>query len=351
MATMKAVRFHSHGGPDKLVYEDAPAPQAGPGEALIQVQACGLNRLDLWVRQGIPAYPVALPHILGSDICGTVLAGDGLPADIAVGDEVVVYPGLYDPNGQAASLGKENLDPDFKVIGGHVNGGYAEQVVVPSRNLLKKPPNLSSIEAAAYPLTFITAWHMLATRAQVKEGENVLILGAGSGVGVAGVQIARYLGAHVMAATTHAHKADKLKALGADVVIVGHPQDLAPKVLEATHDLGVEVVFEHVGPATWEQSIKVVAKGGRIVTCGATTGPEVPLILRQLFGREITLLGSMLGTFSELQRVSKLIQSGKLKPVVDRSFPLEQARAAQETLLTKEHTGKLVLDIAGKAAA
>jgi NADPH:quinone reductase-like Zn-dependent oxidoreductase len=139
--------------------------------------------------------------------------------------------------------------------------------------------------------------------------------------------------------------------LGADDVIIGHPQDLAPKVLEATHDLGVEVVFEHVGPATWEQSIKVVAKGGRIVTCGATTGPEVPLILRQLFGREITLLGSMLGTFGELQRVTKLIQSGKLKPVVDRSFPLEQARAAQETLLTKEHTGKLVLDVAGKAPA
>jgi NADPH:quinone reductase-like Zn-dependent oxidoreductase len=348
---MKAVRFHAHGGADKLVYEDAPAPSAGPGEALIQVQACGLNRLDLWVRQGIPAYPVQLPHILGSDICGTVLSGDGLPADIAVGDEVVVYPGLFDPNGQAASRGKENLDPDFKIIGGHVNGGYAEQVVVPSRNLLKKPSNLSAIEAAAFPLTFITAWHMLATRAQVKEGENVLILGAGSGVGVAGVQIARYLGAHVMAATTHAHKAEKLKALGADDVIIGHPQDLAPKVLEATHDLGVEVVFEHVGPATWEQSIKVVAKGGRIVTCGATTGPEVPLILRQLFGREITLLGSMLGTFGELQRVTKLIQSGKLKPVVDRSFPLEQARAAQETLLTKEHTGKLVLDVAGKAPA
>lgn len=348
---MKAVRFHSHGGPDKLVYEDAPVPVAGPGEALIQVQACGLNRLDLWVRQGIPAYPVKLPHILGSDICGTVISGDGLPAGVAVGDEVVVYPGLFNPGSQAASRGKENLDPDFKIIGGHSNGGYAEQVAVPSRNLLKKPSNLSAVEAASYPLTFVTAWHMLATRAQVKEGDNVLILGAGSGVGTAGVQIARYLGAHVMAATTHAHKADKLKALGADEVIVGHPQDLAPKILDATHGLGVEVVFEHVGPATWEQSIKVVAKGGRIVTCGATTGPEVPLILRQIFGREISILGSMLGTFGELQRVSKLLQAGTLKPVVDRVFPLDQARAAQETLLTKEHTGKLVLDITGKAQA
>lgn len=348
---MKAVRFHSHGGPDKLVHEDCEAPVPGPGEALLQVRACALNRLDLWVRQGIPAYPVQPPHILGSDICGVVLAGDALPSGVAVGDEVVVYPGLYDPNGRAAGLGRENLDPGFRIIGGHVNGGYAEQVVVPSRNLLKKPANLTAVEAAAYPLTFLTAWHMLATRAQLKEGEDVLILGAGSGVGTAGVQIARYLGARVIAATTHAHKAAKLKALGADEVIVGHPQDLAPKVLQATKGLGAEVVFEHVGPATWEQSMQAVAKGGRIVTCGATSGPEVPLVLRQLYGREISVLGSILGTFAELQRLTKLVAAGSLKPVVDRVFPLAQARQAQEALLTKEHTGKLVLEVTPGDAA
>lgn len=351
MATMKAVRFHQHGGPEKLIYEECAAPTPGPGEALLRVKACALNRLDLWVRQGIPAYPVTLPHILGSDICGVVLEGDDLPAGIAVGDEVVVYPGIFNPGSQAASLGRENLDPDFKIIGGHTPGGYAEQVVVPSRNLVKKPPKLTAVEAAAYPLTFLTAWHMLATKAQVKESENVLILGAGSGVGTAGVQIARYLGAHVIAATTHEHKVEKLKALGADEVLVGHPQDLAPKVLAATRNLGVEVVFEHVGPATWEQSLKVVARGGRIVTCGATTGPEVPLVLRQLFGREITLMGVTLGTLSELQRLTKLVAAGSLKPVVDRVFPLAEARAAQEALLSKEHTGKIVLDVAAGATA
>jgi NADPH:quinone reductase-like Zn-dependent oxidoreductase len=345
MATMKAVRFHSHGGPDKLVYEDAPVPTAGKGEALIKVGACALNRLDLWVRQGIPAYPVQLPHTGGCDIAGTIVSGDALPHGLAAGDEVVVYPGLFNPESKAANVGKENLDPDFKIIGGHVPGGYAQFAVVPSRNLLKKPDKLSMVEAASYPLTFITAWHMLSTRAQLKERETVLILGAGSGIGVAGVQIARYLGAHVIAATTHEHKAAKLKALGADEVIVGPPLDLGTRVLDTTRGQGVEVVFEHVGPATWEQSLRVVSKGGRIVTCGATTGPEVPLVLRQLFGREITLLGSMLGTLHELERVSKLLAAGSLKPVVDRVFPLAEAKAAQEALLSKEQTGKIVLEI------
>ncbi len=344
MSTMKAVRFHAHGGPDKLVFEDVPMPVMAAGDTLIKVQACALNRLDLWVRQGVPAYPVKLPHILGSDICGTIVDGD-LPIGLAKGDEVLVYPGLFNPGSRAATLGRENLDPDFKLVGAHSNGGYAQYVAVPSRNVFRKPGNLSNIEAASFPLTFVSAWHMLATRAQLKESENVLILGAGSGLGTAAIQIARYLGAHVIASTTAAHKVEKLKALGADEVIVGHPQDLAPKVLDATKGMGVEVVFEHVGPATWEQSMKVVAKGGRIVTCGATTGPEVPLILRQLFGREITLLGSMLGTLSEMQRISKLMANGTFKPVVDRSFPLEKAKEAQEALLANDHTGKLVLEI------
>ena len=344
MSSMKAVRFHSHGGPDKLVFEDAPLPVLAPGETLVKVQACALNRLDLWVRQGVPAYPVKLPHISGSDICGTIVDGE-LPQGLGKGDEVVAYPGLYDPHGRAANAGRENLDPDFRLLGAHTNGGYAQYVAVPSRNLLRKPANLTHVEAASYGLTFLSAWHMLATRAQLKESENVLILGAGSGLGTAAIQIARYQGAHVIASTTAAHKADKLKALGADEVIVGHPQDLAPKVLDRTKGLGVDVVFEHVGPATWEQSMKVVCKGGRIVTCGATTGPEVPLILRQLYSREITLLGSMLGNLSELVRINKLMANGTFKPVVDRTFPLEKAREAQEALMAKEHVGKLVLEI------
>jgi NADPH:quinone reductase-like Zn-dependent oxidoreductase len=342
---MKAVRFHAHGGPDKLVYEDCEAPVPGAGESLIKVGACALNRLDLWVRQGIPAYKVALPHISGSDICGVVQSGDSLPAGIAVGDEVVVYPSIFDPNTRAALSGHEDLDPSRKTIGGHVNGGYAQYVVVPSRNLVKKPANLSVVQAAAYPLTFLTAWHMLATRAQIKEGESVLIMGASSGVATAGIQVARYLKAHVIAATTSPEKAERLKALGADHVVVGHPQDISKKVLELTHGIGVDVVFEHVGPATWEQSMLSVTQGGRIVTCGSTSGPEVPLVLRTLFGRGITLLGSSLGSVSELQRVTKMMASGTFKPVVDRTFPLEQARQAQEALLAKDQVGKIVLEV------
>lgn len=345
MPTMKAVRFHSHGGPDKLVYEDCEMPVAKAGEALVKVQACALNRLDLWVRQGIPAYKVILPHISGADIAGTVVSGDALPAGIQAGDEVVVYPAIFDPNSRAAMSGREDLDPDRKTIGGHVNGGYAQFVVVPSRNLIKKPANLSMVEAAAYPLAFLTAWHMLATRAQIKEGESVLVTGASSGVATAGIQIARYLKAHVIAATTSPAKADRLKALGADHVVVGHPHEMSKKVLELTHGVGVDVVFEHVGPATWEQSMLSACQGGRIVTCGTTSGPEVPLVLRTLFGRGLTLLGSSLGSVAELQRVTKMMASGTFKPVVDRTFPLDQARQAQEALLAKEQVGKIVLEV------
>lgn len=342
---MKAIRFHQHGGPENLVYEDCPDPVAGPGEAIISVKAAALNRLDLWVRQGIPAYPVSLPHILGSDIAGVVESGDQLPAGISVGDAVIAYPGLSCGQCRACTTGLENRCASFKLIGGHVNGGYAEKVAVPSRNLIKKPANLDFYQAASYPLTFLTAMHMLAARAQLKESETVLVLGAGSGLGTAAVQVARYLGGHVIAVTTSADKVERIKALGADQVIVSHPQDLAPKVLDLTNKNGVEVVFEHVGPATWEQSLKSAARGGRIVTCGATTGPEVPLILRQIFSREITLLGSMAGTFAELQRVTKLVSNGTLKPVVDTVFPLMDAAAAHEALLDKKHVGKLVLGV------
>ncbi len=190
---------------------------------------------------------------------------------------------------------------------------------------------------------------MLNARAQLREGETVLVLGASSGVGTAAIQIAHNLGAHVIAETTHADKASRIKALGADEVIVCHPQEIAARVMEITHNQGVEVVFEHVGPATWEQSLKAVIKGGRIVTCGATTGPEVPLILRQLFGREITLMGSMLGTLAEMQRVVKLVVNSTLAPVVDKVYPLKDAAIAHQQLLEKRHVGKLVLTLGGEA--
>ena len=342
---MKAVRFHEHGGPEKLIYEDAEDPVPGPGEALLAVKACAVNRLDLWVRQGIPAYPVELPHTLGSDIAGTILEGDGLEGGLKPGDGVVVYPGWFNPDSPAATKGRENNDDDFKVIGGHLPGGYAEKVVVPSRNLVARPENLSWVESAAFPLTFLTAWHMLATRAHLTKGDEVLIQGASSGIGVAAIQIAGYLGARVIAATTSPEKTDKLLAMGAHEVIAGHPQELAAKVLDLTKGLGVDIVFEHVGPATWDQSLRSVRKGGCIVTCGATTGPQVDLVLRQLFSREISLHGSMLGTLDEMKKVTKMMANGKFKPVVDRVFELKDAAAAHKAMQSKKRTGKLVLNI------
>ena len=342
---MKAVRFHEHGGPDKLVFEEVDDPRPGPDEALLAVKACAVNRLDLWVRQGIPAYPVVMPHILGSDIAGVVLEGSGLPSGMNLGDSVIVYPGKFNPHSPAATKGLENHDDDFKIIGGHIPGGYAEKVIVPSRNLIPKPENLNWTEAAAYPLTFLTAWHMLATRAHLTKGDEVLIQGASAGIGVAAIQIASYLGARVIAATTHPEKAERLKALGADEVLSGHPTELGSKVHELTKGLGVDVVFEHVGPATWESSLKSARKGGRIVTCGATTGPEVNLILRQLFSREISVLGSTLGTVDELVKITKLIANGKFKPVVDTVYKLQDAAEAHRAMLRQERVGKLVLEV------
>jgi NADPH:quinone reductase-like Zn-dependent oxidoreductase len=341
---LKAVRFHEHGGTDKLRYEDAPAPKPGKNEALLQVKAVALNRLDLLVRQGVPAYPVQLPHILGSDIAGVVLQGDNLGA-LKAGDEVMVSPVKSCGQCQPCTTGRENQCLELKVIGGHIPGGYAEQVVVPSRCLVKKPAGLDWSEAAAFPLTYLTAFHMLATRAKLKAGETVLVVGASAGVSTAAIQLAKTLGARVLAHTSTPNKADRIKAIGADEVVTGHASELSSKVLALTDQHGVDVVFEHVGPATFQQSFLSTARGGRIVTCGATTGPEISIILRQLYMKEITLLGSYLGTVVELNQLLRLVEQGKIRPVVDKVFPLQEAAKAHELLNSKEHVGKIVLKV------
>jgi len=341
---MKAVRFHEHGGTEKLVYEECADPKAGAGEALIQVKAAALNRLDLWVRQGSPAYPVALPHISGADVAGVVLEGDEL-GKFKAGDEVMVYPILSCGKCKACTDGFENHCATIKTLGGHVPGGYAEKVVVPSRNLVKKPAEISWAQAAAFPVTYLTAWNMLAERAKLKKGETVLILGASAGVSVAGIQIAHNLGARVIAHTSTPEKAEAIKAMGVEVALACHPSELSMKVLAATGGEGVDVVFEHVGPATWQQSFLSVARNGRIVTCGATTGAEVSVILRHLFMRELTLLGAYLGNLNEFHRVHQLLCQGKLSPLVHRAYPLQDAARAQEALLMREHVGKLVLEV------
>lgn len=340
---MKAVIFRRHGGPDVLEYADVPDPSAGPGQILVRVKACALNHLDLWIRQWIPAYRIDLPHISGCDVAGVVeRVGQGV-THVAVGDPVVLAPGLSCGECEWCRAGEDTLCASSGIRGAKTDGGYAELIAASASDALLLPPGLSFEEAAAFPLVFLAAWHMLVTRAKLQMGETVLVHAAGSGVGHAAVQIAKYLGARVYTTVGSDAKIPKAKALGADEVINYQREDFEERVKTLTQNRGVAVVFEHIGPQTWEKSLRVLAKGGRLVTCGATSGPSVPLDLRYVFSRQLAILGSMMGTRAELKAVTELIGQRKLKPVVDTVFPLREARAAQERMLSRDVFGKLVL--------
>jgi 2-desacetyl-2-hydroxyethyl bacteriochlorophyllide A dehydrogenase len=341
--TMKAVAIVEHGGIDGLRYMELPDPQPGVGEVVIKVRACALNHLDIWLRLGIPAYRLSLPHVPGSDVAGEVVAvGDGV-TNVQVGDKVIVNPNLTCGECEWCRMGEDSMCQSFGIFGAKCWGGYAEYAKVPARNLLPMPSNLTFEEAAAFPLTFLTAWHMLVTRAGLKAGERVLVIGAGSGVGVAAVQIAKLAGAFVIATAGTDEKCERAKALGADATINHSRENIADKVRELTDGRGVDVVFEHVGPAVFEQCVRALAKGGRLVTCGATSGPTVTVDLRYFYSRQLALIGSMMGRTSELLTIVRLVGEGKLKPVIDRTFPLAEAAKAQEVLESRNFFGKLVL--------
>ncbi|MBI3996807.1 MAG: zinc-binding dehydrogenase [Candidatus Omnitrophica bacterium] len=340
---MKAVIFRRHGGPEVLEYADVPDPTIGPAEILVRVKACSVNHLDIWIRQGIPAYRIVLPHISGCDVAGVV---ERIGADVTrlrPGDRVVLAPGLSCGQCAWCRRGDDNLCATYGIRGAATDGGYAQLAKADARDALLLPPALSFEAAAACPLVFLTAWHMLVTRAQLRAGETVLVHAAGSGIGHAAVQIAKYLKATVYTTVGSEAKAAKAKTLGADEVINYQQEDFEARTKTLTQQRGVDVVFEHIGPQTWERSVRVLAKGGRLVTCGATTGPSVPLDLRYVFSRQLSLLGSIMGTRAELDQVVALIGQGTLKPVVDAVLPLAQARAAQERLLNRKVFGKLVL--------
>ncbi len=342
---MKAVVFREHGGPEKLTYTDVPPPQAGPDEVLIRVKACALNHLDIWIRQGIPAYQIPLPHISGSDVAGIVEAVGERVDGIAVGTRVFVSPGLSCWRCEQCLAGRDNLCPAYSILGAKVDGGYAEFVAVPARNVLPIPGGLTFEQAAAFPLVSVTAWHMLFTLADVKPGETILVMGAGSGVGSMAIQMAKLVGATVITTVGSESKIVKAKELGADEVIQHSKEQVAARVKALTGGRGVDVVFEHIGPEVWEACLHAMAKGGRLVTCGATTGGEVKLDLRYLFSRQLTLKGSYMGTRAELLAAAALIGQGKLRPVIDRVYPLRDARAAQEQLLSRQVFGKIVLKV------
>jgi NADPH:quinone reductase-like Zn-dependent oxidoreductase len=339
---VKAVRFHQHGGADMLRYEDAPDPEPARGRALVRVRACALNHLDLWERQGIERVTLPLPHISGSDVSGEVLDDGG--GTVPAGTRVMLQPGLRCGACPACQAGRDNQCVTFDVLGLQSDGGYAELVSVPLENVIAIPAQVDFVTAAAFPLTFLTAWHMLVTRAGLQKGDAVLVLAAGSGVGQAAIQLARHFGARVFA-TAGPEKIERALALGAEAVFDHYGGDYSREVRQHTGGRGVDIVVEHVGEATWGRSVRCLATGGRLVTCGATTGPRAAIDLRHLFARQLSLLGSYMGAFAELREAAPLLFSGALRPVIDKVFPLERAAEAQRRLEGKGQFGKIVLQV------
>lgn len=338
---MKAIRFHQFGGPEVLKYEDVPEPALREDHVLVWVRACALNHLDLWIRKGLPG--VKLPHINGSDIAGEVAQVGSSINDLAPGTRVLLSPMVFCNHCEFCVAGQQNLCRQFSVLGSYVDGGNAEYIAVPRVNVIPIPDRLSFEEAASVPLVFVTAWHMLVTRAHIRPGQTVLVLGGSSGVGIAAIQLAKFFHATVIATAGDEHKLEKARELGADYTINHYQQKISDEVRRITAKAGVDIVFEHVGQSTWNESIKSLRHAGTLVTCGATTGHEASVDLRVLFAKQISLLGSYMGTMGELYAVLKHVFTGALKPVVDRTFPLKDAAEAHEYLQSSRMFGKVVL--------
>jgi NADPH:quinone reductase-like Zn-dependent oxidoreductase len=325
---VKAIRIHEDGGPDVLRLEDAPDPEPGPGEVLIELRAASLNHLDIWLRRGLPSAPK--PRILGADGAGVVAAlGEGVDR-FAEGDEVVINPGL---------------DEGARIVGEHMDGTHAELIALPADYVYPLPDGLSFEEAASFPLVFETAYRMLVTRAGLREGEWVFVWGIGSGVATASLQVAKALGARVIVTSSSDEKLERARELGADEGVNHATGDVVAAVREATGGHGADVVIEHVGEATWKTSLQVAASGGRIAVCGATSGPNPPANLHRIWWKQLTVVGSTMGTQEDFRAVYELVASGRAKPVVDRVFPLAEAAAAHEHLEAGRQLGKVVLRI------
>ncbi len=340
---MKAVRFHEPGGPDVLRYEDTPEPKVQADEVLVKIKACALNHLDLWLRKGVTGWKLAMPHIVGSDISGEGVEAGSLVTRLKPGDRVLLCPGISCGQCEACFKGLDSACRSYTLFGVMVDGGYAEYVKSPAVNAIPVPGDLSFDEAAAVPLVFITAWHMLMTRAQLKPGEDVLVIGAGSGVGSAAIQVAKLMQARVIVVAGTDAKLEKARALGADYGINHQKQSIAEEVKRITARRGVDVIVEHVGAAVWEACFESLATYGRLVTCGTTSGEDAKLNLRLLYGRQRTLLGSFMGGKGELMEALKFIEQRKLKAVIDSAFPLREAAAAQQKMEDRNFFGKILL--------
>lgn len=347
---MYAVGFHRHGGPEVLEPLELETPSPGPGEVRVRVMACGLNHLDLWVRGGLPNLELTLPHVGGGDVAGYVDAAGSRVTHVREGDRVVLNPGLSCGVCPRCLAGEDNLCPAYGILGEHRRGGNAEYVVVPAANVVPLPENISFEDAACLPVTFVTAWQMVTKKARVRPGEVALVQAAASGVGVALVQMAKLFGAAVIATASTAEKRARLPELGADHVLDSTDPGLPKAVKGLTGGRGADVVFDHVGIATWEASLRALRYGGRLVTCGATTGYDARVDLRVLFWKQLALLGSTMGSKADFIEALSHVAAGRLRAVRDVVLPLEKLREAHERLAARRQFGKIVLVPPGAGA-
>ncbi len=344
---MQAVTIRAHGGPDQIRLADLPRPDApGPRDVVVALKAAALNHLDLFVLGGFPGLALDFPHVLGADGAGVVEAVGAEVRAVRPGDRVVLNPGVSCYACESCRAGEHSLCPTYHLLGEHVHGTFAEAIAVPEQNAVPIPTHVPWTEAAAFPLVFLTAWRMLVTRAAVRPGETVLVWGIGGGVAQAALAVAKLRGARVVVTSSSEEKLARARALGADAAVNHATQDVAAEVRRFTEKRGVDVVIETVGAATWERSMRLLARGGRLVTCGATSGPSVGLDVRRVFWHHLSVLGSTMGNAEEFRQVVALLGAGALHPVVDAVLPLREAREAIERLASGRQFGKLVLDIA-----
>jgi len=343
---MHGFRIDAHGGPEVLQWRELPDPRPGADEALVRVRACALNHLDLWVRNGVPGNKYPLPLVPGSEIAGDVVEVGASVRGFRPGEAVLIAPGVSCGVCPRCLAGEDPLCREYGILGETRDGGYAELVAVPGRNLLPLPRGLSYVEAASLPLAFLTAWHMLLARARLQPLEDVLVHAAGSGVSSAAIQIARLLGARTVIATASTRaKLERATELGATHTVDYTTADFVRATKEASGGKGADVVIDHVGGEVFERSLKALAWGGRIVLCGSTAGGEATVNLRAVFFKSLSILGSTMGSLGELKELLRHVERGALRPVVDRTFPLREAAAAQEALARREQFGKIVLTV------